>query len=289
MSSIEGRVIKLNKPGELGYKKDCLNIVGKIISDKEISFKACKNALLGMWGNPQGVTVIDIGSKKMVFSFKDRKKELQIMQNGPWNIRGNMVNLRLWREGELVFEVNHDFIEFWIQIHDIPLDFMDKETGARIGEMLGVLAEAEDPKMDGILRRSYLRIRVSIDNTKALPTGFWLDREELPPLWVIFRYERLPNSYCFNCEILGHEKKTCKNPTAMTSWDPTKKSYGRPGSTTGGESSKQQRWSEEVDEWAREQQNRERESGEKQKSEESRITEEQALQQKIREESVWKN
>ncbi|RYR74446.1 hypothetical protein Ahy_A02g009168 [Arachis hypogaea] len=112
MSNIEGKVIKLNKPGELGYKKECLNMVGKIISDKEISFKTCKNALLGMWGNPQGVAVTDIGSKKMLFSFKDRRRGLQIMQNGPWNVRGNMVNLRLWREGESVYEVDHDFMEF---------------------------------------------------------------------------------------------------------------------------------------------------------------------------------
>ncbi|RYR17838.1 hypothetical protein Ahy_B03g062510 [Arachis hypogaea] len=256
-----------------------------------------QKCITGNVEKPTGVTVIDIGSKKMLFSFKDRKKGLQIMQNGPWNVRGNMVNLRLWREGESVFEVDHDFIEFWIQIHGIPLDLMDKETGARIGEMLGVLAEAEDPKIEGILRRSYLRIRVSIDITKALPTGFWLDREELPPLWVFFIYERLSDSYCFNCGILGHEKKTCKNPTAMASWDPTKKRYtpglgagnGRPRSTAGGESSKQQSSNEEGEGLAREQQNQERESGEKQNSEESRIREEQALQQKITEESVREN
>ncbi|XP_072058121.1 uncharacterized protein [Arachis hypogaea] len=225
MNNIEGKVIKLNRPGELGYKKDCLNVVGKLISDKEINFKTCKNALLGMWGNPQGVAVTDIGWKKMLFSFKDRKKGLQIIQNGPWNVKGNMVNLRLWREGESVFEVDHDFMEFWIQVHGIPHDFMDKETGILIGKMLGVLTEAEDPRSDGVLRRPYLRIRVSINITKALPTGFWLDREKLPPLWVFFKYERLPDSYCFNCGILGHEKKTCKNPTAMACWDPTKKKY----------------------------------------------------------------
>ncbi|RYR58629.1 hypothetical protein Ahy_A05g024490 [Arachis hypogaea] len=185
----------------------------------------------------------------MLFSFKDRKKGLQIMQNGPWNVRGNMVNLRLWWKGESVFEVDYDFMEFWIQIHGIPHDFMDKETGVRIGEMLGVLAEVEDPKTDDIRRRSYLRIRISINITKSLPTGFWLDREELPPLWVFFRHERLPNNYYFKCGILGHEKKTCKNPIAMPCWDPTKKKYapglgsghGRLGSTAGGESSKQQR------------------------------------------------
>ncbi|RYR15157.1 hypothetical protein Ahy_B04g071883 [Arachis hypogaea] len=136
-----------------------------------------------------------------------------------------MVNLRLWREGESIFEVDHDFMEFWIQVHGIPHDFMDKETGILISEMLGALTEAEDPRSDGVLRRPYLRIRVSINITKALPTGFWLDREKLPPLWVFFKYERLSDNYYSNCEILGHEKKTCKNPTAIACWDPTKKKY----------------------------------------------------------------
>ncbi|RYR00318.1 hypothetical protein Ahy_B07g088443 [Arachis hypogaea] len=64
---------------------------------------------------------------------------------------------------------------------------------------------------------------------------------------------------------------------------------GRPVSTVGGGSSRQQGWSEEGEEWAREQRNMDRESEEKQNSEESRIRDERAQQQKIREESVWKN
>ncbi|QHO02050.1 uncharacterized protein DS421_13g420520 [Arachis hypogaea] len=152
-------------------------------------------------------------------------------------------------------------------VHGIPYDFMEKETGILIGEMLGVLVEAEEPKTDGVLRRTYLRIRVSINITKALPTGFWLDRENLPPLWVFFKYERLPDSYCFNCGILGYEKKTCKNLTAMACWDPTKKKYapglgvsqGRSGPTMGGGTSEQGGWRQDGEEQAREQRNPERE------------------------------
>ncbi|RYR41921.1 hypothetical protein Ahy_A08g038353 [Arachis hypogaea] len=106
----------------------------------------------------------------MLFSFKDKKSGLQIIQNGPWNVRKNLVNLRLWMEGESVFEIDHDFMEFWIQVHGIPLDHMNKETRIFIGGMLGVLVEAEDPKVDGIFRRSFLRIKVSINITKTLPT-----------------------------------------------------------------------------------------------------------------------
>ncbi|RYR54973.1 hypothetical protein Ahy_A06g030227 [Arachis hypogaea] len=159
------------------------------------------------------------------------------------------------------------------------------------------MAEAEDPKVDGILKRPYLRIRISINITKALPIGFWLDREKMPPLWVFFKYERLPDSYYFNCGILGMKKKTCKNPTAMACWDPTKKKYslrlgvsqGRPGPTMGGGILKQQGWREKGEEQAREHLSPNRDSGEEQSSEESRIRIERVLQQKIREESVWEN
>ncbi|RYR00403.1 hypothetical protein Ahy_B07g088525 [Arachis hypogaea] len=263
MNNIEGKVIKFNKLGELGYKKNCLNMVDKVISDKEIKFKTYKNVLLGMWGNLQGVAVTDIGWTKMLFSFKDRKKGMD-----------HEVSKKIWlisdyggrAEGESVFEVDHDYMEFWIQVHGIPHDFMEKETGILIGEMLGVLVEAEEPKTDGVLRRTYLRIRVSINITKALPVGFWLDRENLPPLWIFFKYERLPDSYCFNCGILGHEKKTCKNPTAMACWDPTKKKYapglgvsqGRPGPTMGGGTSEQGGWRQDGEEQAREERNPER-------------------------------
>ncbi|KAL4276182.1 hypothetical protein AHAS_Ahas20G0181600 [Arachis hypogaea] len=200
MTTIEKKVIKFNKSGDSGYKKNYLNVVRKIISDKEVRFKIWKNDLLKMWENPEEVAVIDIRLKKMLFSFKDKKRRLQIFQNGPWNVRKNLDNLRLSMEGKLTFEVDHNFMEFWIQVLGIPLDHMNKETRVIIGGMLGVLAE--DPKVDGVLRRSFLRIRVRINITEALPTDFLLERVKLPPLWVFFKYERLLDSNCFNCRIM---------------------------------------------------------------------------------------
>ncbi|RYQ95594.1 hypothetical protein Ahy_B08g090950 [Arachis hypogaea] len=150
MNNIEEKVIKLNKSGEMGYKKDCLNVVGKLISDKEMSFKTCKNALLGMWENPQGVAVQTLEGRRYYSASKTGRKGCRSFR---------MDHGMLWREGVSVFEVDHDFMEFWIQVHGIPLEFMEKETACLIGEMLGVLVEAEEPKMDGVLKRPYLRIR----------------------------------------------------------------------------------------------------------------------------------
>ncbi|RYR26600.1 hypothetical protein Ahy_B02g060865 [Arachis hypogaea] len=72
--------------------------MGKIISDKEISFKASKNALLGIWGNLENVFISEVGKKKLFFCFKDQKKGMQILKRGSWSVRGHMINLQLWKE-----------------------------------------------------------------------------------------------------------------------------------------------------------------------------------------------
>ncbi|RYR28933.1 hypothetical protein Ahy_B01g053155 isoform B [Arachis hypogaea] len=251
-----------------------------------------------MWGNPQGVAVTDIGRKKLLFSFKDIKKGLQIVRNGPWNIRGNLINLQLWSERESVFDVNHDYMEFWIQVHGLPLDYMNKEIAIKVGDMMGIVAEVENPLVDGILRRSFLRIKVGINITKALRTGFWLSREEMPKTWVFFKYERLPDCYCFKCGIIGHEKKNCSKPTAMACWDPTKPKYSaglgvnpvRPLSAMEEGSSWKSGWRNEGEvNPAHEQQHNNKESDEKQETEESAIRAEQCPQQGLEEEGFLEN
>ncbi|RYR51691.1 hypothetical protein Ahy_A06g026670 [Arachis hypogaea] len=116
-------------------------------------------------------------------------------------------------------------MKLWVQFHGIPIGYMSKETTIHIGNMLGVVVEIENPKVDGVFRRSFLRIRVGINITKALPTEFWLAREKSSNLWVYFYYERLPECYCYICGIIEHEKKNCKNQIAMAVWDPTKSRY----------------------------------------------------------------
>ncbi|RYQ98831.1 hypothetical protein Ahy_B07g086651 [Arachis hypogaea] len=51
---------------------------------------------------------------------------------------------------------------------------MNVETGKFIGERMGIVKEVEDPVKNNILRRSFLKVRVTMEVTKALPTGFWM-------------------------------------------------------------------------------------------------------------------
>lgn len=62
-----------------------------------------------------------------------------------------------------------------------------------------------------------MRAKVEVDITKPLPIGCWVPRQDLPKIWIIYKYERLQD-ICFNCGILGHEQRTCKISKVMSSY-----------------------------------------------------------------------
>lgn len=52
-------------------------------------------------------------------------------------------------------------------------------------------------------------MRVLLPLSKPLDSGIWVNRKGKEPLWVNFKYERLPH-FCFSCGRLDHETKLCK-------------------------------------------------------------------------------
>ncbi|XP_059458392.1 uncharacterized protein LOC132187987 [Corylus avellana] len=88
----------------------------------------------------------------------------------------------------------------------MPLLFMSKRIGEKIGASLGKLMEV-DVAEEGVGWGQCLQIRVVLYLTKPLDRGRALN---LPgkSYWVIFKYEKLP-SMCFDCGRIIHGKKRC--------------------------------------------------------------------------------
>ncbi|RYR26624.1 hypothetical protein Ahy_B02g060896 [Arachis hypogaea] len=165
---------------------------------------------MGIWGSPVGVSISEVGRNKVLISFKYKRKGLQILKNGPWSIRGNLINLKVWIQNVAIGEVDHTFLEFWIQFHGVLLEFTNKEKARKIGELLEIVEELEDPIRENVLARTFLRVRTAINVNRELATGFWMERDALPPTWIHFKYERLQDAYCMNCGIISHGKRECK-------------------------------------------------------------------------------
>ncbi|XP_072088739.1 uncharacterized protein At4g02000-like [Arachis hypogaea] len=155
-----------------------------------------------------------MGTNTYLFNFKHEEDAIRIHGEGPWRVDGHMLSLQWWRP-ELSFEeVSYNSIAFWVQVHALPLEKLNKSSVEKIGTSLGKLLEAEDPYVDGNLLRNFLRVRVKVNVLEQLKTGFWYKRNDGSYSWVSFKYERLYD-YCYNCRRIGHDRRSCREGKAM--------------------------------------------------------------------------
>lgn len=98
-----------------------------------------------------------------------------------------------------------------MQAHNLPLGKLTKNFATELAKRIGILLDI-DCVGDGVqISRSFLRFRVSLDITKPLSLGYYMEREGLETLFLTFKYERLGN-FCYACGRLGHGDENCIYP-----------------------------------------------------------------------------
>ena len=103
---------------------------------------------------------------------------------------------------DLVF----DKFLIWVQIHDVPLRFMNKAVAEKLFVVVGtVWKDIDEGETDG---GSFLRMKVTIDVNKPLCRGRLISLSHGEQSWVSFKYERLPN-ICYWYRCLNHGDRDC--------------------------------------------------------------------------------
>lgn len=83
---------------------------------------------------------------------------------------------------------------FWVQVHDIPVRFMNKDVAESLCEVVGELHKSTKAVDDE--GGYFFWVRVLIDITLLLCRGRIITMVNGDKNWVSFKYERLLN-FCF--------------------------------------------------------------------------------------------
>ena len=123
------------------------------------------------------------------------------MSNAPWSFDKHLVVFQ-WYDKEVPLQaLEFNKIPIWVQIHDVPIRFMNKTVAEKLCEVVWeVCKNTEEGEMDG---GSFLRMKVTIDISKPLCRGRRISLSQGEQSWVSFKYERLPN-ICYWCGCLNH-------------------------------------------------------------------------------------
>jgi hypothetical protein len=182
-------------------------LLGKLITDRYFNKEALKNNMLRLWGVSRGITVQDMGDNLFVFQFKNAYERDRVMSGTPWLFDNHLLALNEFDGSCPASKIQFHHCCFWVHFHGVPLYYMTKLTGERVGGTLGGVLDVDVPE-DGLGWGPSLRVRLRLDFTKPIPRGKMVTFGSLGQMWISFKFERLP-WLCFHCGIIGHLERDC--------------------------------------------------------------------------------
>lgn len=164
-------------------------LIGQVLAQKVLNRGVVKSIITKAWGNLEGLKISDLGPNKFMFIFNSRADLQEVRNKEPWFILNHMLSLQEWRRQTVVSEVDFSLVPFWVQIHGLPLGAMTENNGTKIARKIREPLEVEEWRVEGCMLRSFVKVLVNV--LKPLLTGCWVPRENMPRVWVVFKFEKL--------------------------------------------------------------------------------------------------
>ncbi|PNX58764.1 hypothetical protein L195_g051077, partial [Trifolium pratense] len=104
-------------------------------------------------------------------------------------------------------------VNFWVQIHNVPVGMMLEKVGKGLANYIGEFVEY-DKNNNTSFWRQYMRVKVRVDVRRPLKIEKKIVLNGGLGGVVKFKYERLGLS-CFVCGVIGHSENKCEVKYAM--------------------------------------------------------------------------
>jgi len=179
----------------------------KFLTKQDLNFEAIANTFQPLWRLMNGFKIENLGDHTALFIFYDKLKIDKILASEPWSFDKHLMVLQRYDKDMLIHTMNFNIVNFWVQVHDIPIHFMTRPVAEQIcSSIRSILHPIE--KHEGV-GGGFIRVRVAIDISQPLCRGRLISLEDGWKHWVSFKYEHLPN-LCYWCGCLTHDDKDCE-------------------------------------------------------------------------------
>lgn len=178
---------------------------------RSIPKKPLEDILVRAWRLEKPCKFWKVDRDYLLVNFDSEKDQVTVLDGGPWCFEGSALLMQKWVPGMTEEDFDNTKLNVWVQVRRLPFEFRCHKFAKGIAKCAGDLV-----KMEGMVDsdvpdfgNQYVRVRVQIDHTKPLVNGCFLKRPDRKPVWICFKYERLP-SFCYNCGSLNHDTKSCR-------------------------------------------------------------------------------
>ncbi|CAL2269097.1 unnamed protein product [Prunus armeniaca] len=180
-----------------------ITLVGLLIADQEPSQSVVKKVLRVAWSNMGAVKVSK--AKPNVFAITVGQEDVarRLIDGSPWFVKGYTLSVKSWPLYCSIDDIEANCAVFWVQAHGLPRNLCTAKNARALGSRIGYVLEVEDNVETGF--KGFLRIRVDIDASKPIPSGFTTPCPITGKRVIRLKYEGL-RDFCFRCGRLGHSR-----------------------------------------------------------------------------------
>lgn len=146
-------------------------LVGKFIANKAVNKSAAKEVIAKAWSVYDKVWISDLGLNKFLFTFENEMHSRDVKRKAPWFFMNKLMCVEYWIPEVSPHEIYFDLAPFWLQIHNLPMEFLNSSNVTTILSRVGKVLEVEEPIIEGRILRTFIRAKVALDITKPLPSG----------------------------------------------------------------------------------------------------------------------
>lgn len=116
-------------------------LVGRLGVPKRVNKEAFKSLLTRIWRTGRDIFFKEISENLWLFEFKEEGDQRKVLEGRPWSYDKTILIIDKLKERTPLSQMKLHHTSIWLQVHDMPLECMNKGVGTKIGGSLGQVLE----------------------------------------------------------------------------------------------------------------------------------------------------
>ena len=143
-------------------------VAAKFFTKRALNMDAIASTFQPLWRSKNGFKVKNMGNHIVLFTFDNKREVETIIENEPWSFDKHLMVLHRYDKDTPFEELQFNYTSFWVQVHDIPIRFMNQKVAAGICSQFGTIIKKPEAEGEG---GNFMMVRARVDITIPLSQG----------------------------------------------------------------------------------------------------------------------